>query len=411
MISGDHIRNLLAEHKPGFSLPQAFYGDPGVFAADLEAIFKTQWLFACNVCELADIGDHLTFDIGRTSVLLVRSADAVVRGFYNTCRHRGSRLCLSETGNAARITCPYHHWTYDLDGTLLHATSMGDDFDKSAYGLKPVHVEIICGLVYVCLAESPPDIAPIRAAMSRFIAPHRPERTKVAAVSNIVEKCNWKLVIENNRECYHCEGNHPELLVSLVDFPIGDIHGVDDDRLTLLRDSHARWSRLGFACEVEAVGRQFRCIRLPFHRGIRSMTLDGELGCKKLLGDLVEPDLGSVRMFTAPNNWHHFLADHIIHFRVTPLGPEETLVRTTWLVHEDAIEGWDYDPARLREVWDQTNLQDKDLAENNQRGIASPAYEPGPYAPTIEAGVINFVEWYAETLHNKLDPPLRLAAE
>lgn len=110
-------------------------------------------------------------------------------------------------------------------------------------------------------------------------------------------------------------------------------------------------------------------------------------------------------MFRSPHNWHHFLSDHIIHFRVLPLGPHKTEVRTTWLVHEDAIDGWDYDPERLSEVWLATNAQDKKLAEENQRGILSPAYESGRYSKVGEFMILNFLEWYQQKLRAYLGEP------
>ena len=141
-------------------------------------------------------------------------------------------------------------------------------------------------------------------------------------------------------------------------------------------------------------GVEFRCIRLPFNEGAVSFTMDGKPACNKLLGDFTDPELGSVRMFRVPNNWNHFLSDHIIHFRVLPLSANRTAVRTTWLVHEDAVEGVDYDIGRLTEVWTATNDQDRILAERNHLGIRSKAYEPGPFAPS-EFMLNNFSEWYA----------------
>ncbi len=134
-----------------------------------------------------------------------------------------------------------------------------------------------------------------------------------------------------------------------------------------------------------------------------------QLACNKLLGDFTERDLGSVRMFRVPNNWNHFLADHILHFRVIPLSASTTAVRTTWLVHEDAVEGVDYDIKRLTEVWIATNDQDRRLAENNHVGITSPAYTPGPFAPS-EFMLNNFSDWYAGKIDNFLHPPSRRAA-
>jgi Rieske 2Fe-2S family protein len=388
------VRTLLGERRRGFSLPQAFYVDGDLFEADLEAVFETDWLFACNACEIPRPGDYLTLEIGANSVVVLRDRDGEVSAFHNTCRHRGSRICNTETGHANRLVCPYHQWVYELDGRLINARQMPAGFDKSGYGLKPVHVEVICGLVYVSIAAAPPSLDGYRAAITPYIAPHQPDRTKVAFTSTIVEEANWKLVIENNRECYHCAANHPELLVTLVEFALPDDAAANAAFKGLMERATTRWDAQGLPHRPAEGGIEFRCIRLPFNEGAVSFTRDGRPACNKLLGDLTDPELGSVRMFRVPNNWNHFLADHIIHFRVLPLAANRTAVRTTWLVHEDAVEGVDYDVERLTEVWLATNDQDRLLAERNHLGIRSAAYEPGPFAPS-EFMLDNFSEWYA----------------
>jgi len=390
----DQVRTLLDQRRQGFSLPQAFYVDEEIFKADFEAVFETDWLFACNVCEIKRPGDYLTMEIGVNSVLILRDRDGEVRAFHNTCRHRGSRICNAEKGHAHRLVCPYHQWVYELDGSLIHARQMPKDFDTSGYGLKPAKVEVICGLVYVSIAESPPSLDRYRAAITPYIAPHQPDRTKVAFTSTIIEEANWKLVIENNRECYHCAGNHPELLVTLVEFALPDDPAANAAFKGLMDRSAAKWDAHGLPHRPADGGTEFRCIRLPFNEGAVSFTMNGKPACNKLLGDFTDPELGSVRMFRVPNNWNHFLSDHIIHFRVLPLSASRTAVRTTWLVHEDAVEGVDYDIERLTEVWIATNDQDRILAERNHLGIRSKAYEPGPFAPS-EFMLNNFSEWYA----------------
>lgn len=396
-MNRNRIRELLSERRKGYSLPRDFYIDDEIFQADMQGVFATDWLFACNVAEIKRPGDYLKLDIGGDSVVVIRDREGAVKAFHNTCRHRGSRLCLAEKGKVNRLVCPYHQWVYELDGRLLNARQMPDDFDKSTHGLAPVKVEIVCGMVYISLAENPPSIDKYREAVTPYIAPHQPDRTKVAHVSTIIEEANWKLVIENNRECYHCAGNHPELLVTLVEFALPDDPLVKQQFQGLMDSAARRWDASNLPHAPADGGKEFRCIRLPFNEGAVSFTMDGKPACTKLLGDLTDPDLGSVRMFRVPNNWHHFLSDHIIHFRVIPLGPDRTEVRTTWLVHEDAVEGIDYDIERLTEVWVATNDEDRILAENNHKGIRSSAYKPGPYAPS-EFMLNNFSDWYAEKM-------------
>ncbi|WID96636.1 aromatic ring-hydroxylating dioxygenase subunit alpha [Bosea vestrisii] len=412
MIDRDHIARLLAQRREGFSLPQGFYLDEAMHEADVRAVFETEWLFACNACEIKKPGDYLTLEVGSNPVVILRDRDGQVRAFHNSCRHRGSRICGKEKGRATRLVCPYHQWVYELDGSLLNARQMPADFDRSDYGLKPAHVEVICGMIYLCLAETPPDLSRFRQAITPFIAPHQPDRTKVAFEMTLIEEANWKLIIENNRECYHCAANHPELLASLVEFALPDDPLGPAQFQELIARKTAKWDALGLPHAPADGGDEFRCIRLPFHEGALSFTMDGGPACTKLLGDFTDPDLGSVRMFRAPNNWNHFLADNIIHFRVLPLSAGRTSLRTTWLVHEDAVEGVDYDVNRLTEVWIATNEQDSDLASVNQRGIRSMAYRPGPYAPS-EFMLTHFTNWYARQMEAfaGAPAPLRVAAE
>jgi Rieske 2Fe-2S family protein len=404
MVDTGRIADLLKARKPGFSLPQEFYVDDEMFAADMQAVFATDWLFACNVAEIKRPGDYITLEVGGDSIIVLRNRDGEVKAFFNTCRHRGSRICLNESGRVNRLVCPYHQWVYELDGKLINARQMPDGFDKSGYSLKPAAVEVICGMVYISLSDNPPSLDRYRAAVTPYIAPHQPDRTKVAFTSTIIEEANWKLVIENNRECYHCAGNHPELLVTLVEFALPDDSAATNVFKGLMDRSVARWDSYGLPHQPADGGIEFRCIRLPFNDGTVSFTMDGSPASNKLLGDFTEPDLGSVRMFRVPNNWNHFLADHIIHFRVLPLSANRTEVRTTWLVHEDAVEGVDYDVERLTEVWIATNDQDRILAENNHKGIRSKAYRPGPFAPS-EFMLANFSEWYAGKLDDFVHPP------
>lgn len=392
-MSKERIAELLEQYRPGYSLPREFYLDEDIFRADIKAVFETDWIFACSAVEMPRPGDYITLTVGENPVVVLRNRDGEIAAFHNTCRHRGSVICQQPQGRVNRLVCPYHQWVYELDGSLLNARQMPDEFDRSAHALAPVHVEVVCGMVYICLADQPPSLQRFRDGVSPYIAPHMPDRTKVAFTSTIIEEANWKLVIENNRECYHCAGNHPELLVTMVDFALPNDPRVSAKLQCLLDSAILRWQSAGLPYEAASGGVEFRCIRLPFNENCVSFTTDGRPGCNKLLGNFTDPDLGSVRMFRVPNNWNHFLSDHILHARVLPLSADRTEVRTTWLVHEDAVEGIDYDVERLTEVWMATNDEDRLLAENNHRGIRSRAYRPGPYAPS-EFMLKNFLEWY-----------------
>ncbi|MDF0595077.1 aromatic ring-hydroxylating oxygenase subunit alpha [Psychromarinibacter halotolerans] len=406
----DTLRDLLARHTPGHALEQPFYTDPDLFRADMETIFYRDWLYAIPACELEKSGSYVTHRVGAYGVILVRGADGEIRAFHNTCRHRGSVLCKSAKGNSPKLVCPYHQWTYELDGRLLWARDMGDDFDASAHGLKPVACRVLAGLVYICLSDNPPDFDTFAALAGPYLAPHDLTDAKVAYSSSIIENGNWKLVWENNRECYHCGGNHPALCRTYPDDP--DVSGVGDGPPPAHIAAHfKKLEDAGIPSTFHlADSGQYRVARMPLKPGVKSYTMDGGAAVTKKLGRVPFDDAGTLLKFHYPTTWNHFLPDHSITFRVTPVSPTETEVRTTWLVHKDAVEGRDYDLKRLTEVWIATNDEDRQVVEDNQQGINSPAYQPGPYSERQESGVIQFVDWYRTTMASRLDP-VSLAAE
>jgi Rieske 2Fe-2S family protein len=409
------VRHSLARRVAHTSLDQEFYVGQDVFDLEMELIFGRHWLFAAMSCEIPRTGDWVRVDIGRDSVILIRDAAGAIRGHHNTCRHRGSRICLEERGHAAKLVCPYHQWTYETDGRLWRTRLSDDEFDKAAHGLIPVAIGEVGGFVFVSLTSDPPDFARFRADVEPYLRPHQLEHARVAHSQTLIEKANWKLVIENNRECYHCIGSHPELtrIISEIDDPADP--RISPGYKALIERKSAEWGAAGLPCEHTEERFRYRAVRLPFLEGMQSMTSDGRPASRRLLGNLTDPDLGSVRLLSLPNTWNHILADHAVTFRVLPLGPEETQVTTKWLVHEEAVEGVDYAIPHLTEIWAATNLQDKALAENNQLGIRGRAYRPGPYSSRIEGGTRDFMTWYQDEMEaglaRLLDDPTRCAAE
>jgi len=405
------IRALIERRKAGYSLEAPFYLSEEIFALDMEAIFRQHWIEVATEAEIPEPGDYVTVELAGDSILIVRDDDMQVRAFHNVCRHRGSRLCNEEKGTVGNIVCPYHSWTYNLSGELMFAEHMGEQFDRCKHSLKSVHVENLAGLIFVCLADKPPaDFATMRAAMEPYLLPHDLAGCKVAAQIDIIEKGNWKLVMENNRECYHCVANHPELTVSLYEYGFGyerteaNAEGMDAFERTC-NERAQQWEALNLpSVEIEKLldVTGFRTQRLPLDRCGESQTLDAKVASKKLLGEFRTPDLGGLSFWTQPNSWHHFMSDHIVSFSVIPLSAGETLVRTRWLVHQDAREGIDYDVENLTAVWNATNNQDRTLVEYSQRGAASSAYEPGPYSPSTEGLVEKFSAWYIERLVERL---------
>lgn len=401
------LQRLLRERRPGYTLAAPFYLSPEVFEADMEVIFGRHWIYVGVEPDVPEAGDVMVVDIGKASVAIVRDDDNEIRAFHNVCRHRGARLVHEEKSTVGNLVCRYHSWTYDLTGNLIHAEHMGPDFKQGCHGLKPVHVRSLAGLLFICLAEEPPaDFDAMAARLGPYLEPHNVRNTKVAFQKDIIEPGNWKLTMENNRECYHCGANHPELTVPLFAYGFGFAPEEMDehDRTNaerygcLLKTRHTEWEAEGLPSkeidELDTMVTAFRTERLPLDGDGESHTIDTKAACKKLLGNFTNAKLGGLSVWTQPNSWHHFLGDHVVTFSVLPLDAERSLLRTKWLVHKDAVEGVDYDLANLISVWEATNDQDSELVGICQQGVSSPAYEPGPYSPHTEMLVEKFCNWY-----------------
>lgn len=406
------IQELLARRSPGHALEQAFYTSPEIYQLDLENIFYREWLYAIPACQLVKPGSYATLRIGAYNIVIVKGRDGEIRAFHNSCRHRGSIVCKAREGQVAKLVCPYHQWTYDLDGKLVWASNMGPDFDPTRHGLRPVASRNLKGLIYICLSDNPPDFETFARAAEPYLAVHDLTDAKVAHSSSIIEKGNWKLVWENNRECYHCSGNHPALCRS---FPLDpEVAGVSaDGSISARLQSHfdacaASGAPAQFLLSGDG---QFRLARMPLQETAVSYTMDGKAAVARQLGRVAKSDAGSLLVFHYPSTWNHFLPDHSLTFRVTPISPTETEVTTTWLVHKDAVEGVDYNIEDLTTVWINTNDEDRQVVEENQKGILSPAYEPGPYSSIQEEGVVQFIDWYADTMIGRLSPTPAMAAE
>ncbi len=412
MLSQSETLSRLAARRPDYALEQALYCDPGVYALDLENVFYREWLFAVPSCELPKAGAFATLQVGAYPLVITRGNDGMIRAFHNVCRHRGQRLCAKETGSTPKLVCPYHQWTYDLDGKLLYARDMQEGFDPAAHGLKKVHCVDLGGMVFICLAEVPPPISDLAPKLMSYLAPSGLKDAKVAFSSTIVENGNWKLVIENNRECYHCGGSHPSLCRTYSDNPrMTAMEGPDSASPDIL-DHWKRCEAAGLPSRfVNHPDMQWRLARIPLLNNAESYTMSTKAAVAKRMGAMPFNDAGSLLFFHYPNTWNHFLGDHAIVFRILPISPTETEVTTKWLVHKDAVEGVDYDLETLTRVWLNTNDEDRQVVEENQKGMLSPAYEPGPYSPHQEEGVIHFVDWYVRQMLDRLSPRPAMAAE
>jgi glycine betaine catabolism A len=393
------IRSLLDARQPRCTLPQGLYVDPDVFEFDLMAIYGGNWILAGFEVELPEPGSYLALPIGRSPIVIVRGQDGVLRGFHNSCRHRGAQICVTGRGHGSWLICPYHQWSYGLDGKLANAPRMQADLDYTQHGLRPIHVETVAGSIYICLAEDPPAFNAFRDHVGPLLAPHNLANAKLAFESTLVARSNWKLVMENARECYHCAVRHPELAVT---FPVRGRRPVQFADVQRFERFSTRMAEVGLAAgPVE--GDWWNAMRFPLNDGAVTVSMDGKPACAKLLCDIANGDIGSMRWALEPHCFAHATSDVVFMFSVMPIGPEETVITSKWLVHKDAVEGVDYDVEKLTELWTKTNLQDRDLCENNQRGVNSLGYTPGPYSEEAEALVIRFTDWYCAEVDRYLD--------
>jgi glycine betaine catabolism A len=404
MNTGDGMLERLRRRKLKTPLEREFYCGEAEYQLELEMIWYRDWLFVGHDCEVAKSGDYMTVQIGEYPILIVRDRDAQLRAFHNSCRHRGSRICSAEHGNSARLVCPYHQWTYQLDGRLLAARDMGANFDKALYGLKQVHCTSVGGYIWICVAKVAPDFEPVRKHIEPYFLPHNMGDTKVAFESTIIERANWKLVWENNRECYHCAANHPELCRTYPEDPA--VTGVDaGNNNPRIAGKWAHWESLGLPSKFHiAASGQYRTARMPLIEGTVSYTMSGNAAVRRPLTDAIqERDIGTLLLFHYPTIWNHIMGDHASSFRVLPISPTETQLTSKWLVHKDAVEGVDYNLKTLTEVWLATNEEDRRICQENQLGVMSPGYDPAPYSPVHEAGVVQFVDWYCSHLQRRLE--------
>ena len=384
---------LLRARRPGWSLPGVAYTDPGVFDAELRGVFTGTWLFLGPSAGLP-VGAVQTWTVGSESVLVTRTADGL-HAFANVCAHRGSRL-LDDDGVTAtrRIVCPYHSWAYDLGGALTGAPLMGPAFRTAEHRLDPVGVRDVAGLLFVGLDADPADLDAVERDVAPHLAPYDLGRTRVAAREHYRVRANWKTIIENNRECYHCRANHPEFCLTNYEFGTAG-----DPRSTpayerAVREQTAAWARQGLPTDPVDFpdGRPHRVARLPLKPGMVTETLDGAR-CAPLLGGVGEHS-GSVRVISMPSAWMHVNCDYAMLTRVTPVDVATTDVEVTFLV---AAAG-DYDLAAVTAVWSATSEQDWELSERNHLGQSSRSYRPGPLSPITETSVGTFHDWYLSRL-------------
>ncbi len=401
-MSTRKISPLAAGARKGYSLDRDFYCDDEIFARDMGEVAGRKWIVAGHVDRVRRKGDYFLYKIGDESIIVVRSDDAAINAFYNVCRHRGSLICTQASGRVSRLTCGYHAWSYGLDGELLAARLMPADFSRKDNGLHRCHVRVFHGFIFINLSDGAPvDFDATFGDLEPYLDFHGFADAKIAHTESYPTAANWKLVVENFVECYHCTPSHPEFSSmhppeALIAFGAGPSSGPADavrDYLPTLRAWERRAAALGRPIGTVDDGPESSHLRLLLQRTIRegfdSETEDGR-PASTLMGKRRAFDQGRMYLSFSPFTQVVATNDFAVLFQFTPRGTMQTDVELTWLVDGNASG---YDVPRMIWGWDRTTKQDKVITENNQAGILSKRYRPGRYSEH-ERRVETFQEWY-----------------
>src|SRR5882724_3636275 len=351
------------------SLPQKYFVSPEMFAEEQKKIFSKQWLLVGHQSQIPDAGDYVVQQVIGESLIVIRDKSGEIRGFFNVCRHRGTRLKEDACGHASAIQCPYHAWTYGLDGRLIGAPHMDEvpGFDKADYPLHQVNLGLWEGFIFVNLNDGEARLRSEATArqrsgdfisLERWFAPLNGKfshwNMSILRPAKRIEydvRANWKLLFENYSECYHCPGVHPMLSkVSPYDSAENDL---------------AEGPFLGGFMKI--------------NQG-KSLTMSGD-ACALPVGKI--ENLQQVFYYSIfPNMLLSLHPEYVMVHQLWPQSPERTLIVCDWLFHPDAARAGQavYNPEDAIEFWDMTNKQDWHVCELSQQGIASRAYQPGPYS-------------------------------
>lgn len=336
------------------TLAQRYFISPEIFAKERQTIFSSQWVLAGHQSQIAKPGDYLVQEVAGESLIIAHDHQGTLRAFYNVCRHRGTRLCEVPTGHSSTIQCPYHAWTYALDGRLVAAPHMDKEggFDKDEHSLNAVNLALWEGFIFVNLAEQPNPFEEVFAPLAgKFKHWNLPKLRSAKRVEYDV-RANWKLIFENYSECYHCPGVHPALQ-RLTPFDLAENDLSEGPFLG------------GF---------------MPITKG-KSLTMSGN-ACALLVGDINAEDFHRVFYYSIfPNMLLSMHPDYVMVHQIRPRSPQRTVILCDWLFHPEAFDRPDFHPEDAIDFWDMTNKEDWRLCELSQQGIASRAYQPGPYSP------------------------------
>jgi Rieske 2Fe-2S family protein len=368
-------------------LPREYYVSEAIYRRELERVFLRQWTFLGHVSEVPEPGDYFRHDLFGESVLVVRMADRGLVAYLNVCRHRGHLVCASERGRAKSFVCPYHQWTYGIDGTLKRAPGFIDGIGMrfSDYGLQKVRIGVWNGFIFGWLGEAPgPSLDDCLDLVDTNMKRLETERLKEIHREHYTVAANWKVLLENYLECYHCHGSHPELCVTM-------------DVEATYRNTDEAWKG------------QYFSGHLQLRPGMLTGSMTGAL-VSKPLGEFAVastlPDGFGAGMGVLPSLSRIIVhIDHALVHVLRPLDVGHVRWETRWYVAGDAVEGRDYDVETVTEIWRRTNLEDIALCENAYRGVCSRRYLPGPLHPRREGAIRPALDSYLE-LMGRAERPL-----
>jgi Rieske 2Fe-2S family protein len=350
-------------------LPRAAYVDPAVFGWEQRHFFGGGWLCAGRSEQIASPGDQRAEAVGEGSVLLSRGEDGVLRAFANTCRHRGHELLPCGTSARERvIICPYHAWTYGLDGGLRAAAGFKNrpGFEPAEWGLRELPVTEWHGLIFVDGSGRAAPLSDSLATLEELVAPYEMGRLVTAGQHDYEVAANWKILSENYHECYHCPAIHPELCK------------VSPPRSGENYPAAGTW-----------VGGW-----MDLREGMDTMSLDGSSHGVPLRGLAGQGLRTVIYVNVFPNVLLSLHPDYVMVHRLMPLAADRTRIECTWAFAPESLAQPGFDPGYAIGFWDITNQQDWHACESVQRGLSSPHAVPGPLSAEEDA-VYQFVTMIA----------------
>lgn len=395
------FKELISKYQGSQSLPRQFYTSETVYKMDIQHYWNHSWIWVGHINQIPNVGDFLLFDYGYESVIIARDKNGSVNAFLNVCRHRGSRVCIEKSGNTRLFVCPYHAWTYELNGSLRAAREMEDNFNTAEYSLKKVNLRIFHGLIFICVADNPPNIDEGLLQLEPLVEPFEFENLKIVHSANYPVAANWKLALENYMECYHCAPAHLEYSRShsLKDPSSANIE-LKNCMLKKSMDVGLSGEELHInLLESNNVEMDFYFSRYPLFQGYKTGSKSGEK-LATLLGRLKDFDGGTSDIQIGILNNFLSYSDHVIGYRFIPRSLQITDIEVIWMVREDAEEGKDYNLEDLTWLWHCTSQDDERIIALNQKGVNSNHYVPGPLS-NMEWGIKAFHAGYLKQLEEK----------